>query len=213
MAATTIAQPAKARRRPVAGPWTPVSRLAAAFGGTPEPFAATPGAGSLVAAMTARTHTLETRKASLSDAAILSRLTLQLGYDCSEVMMRQRLARLRDDLDHGVFVAALDGHDVVGWVHLEVRRPLVSDPYVEILALVVATQHRRIGVGRALADRAIAWAETHHIADVRARTQVHREDALSFYEGLGFEPFKEQQEYRWLVGEPVDVNGSPTIIE
>jgi GNAT superfamily N-acetyltransferase len=163
--------------------------------------------------MTARMHTLETRKAALSDAAHLSRLTLQLGYDCSEVMMRQRLARLRDDPDHGVFVAALDGHDVVGWVHLEVRRPLVSDPYVEILALVVAAPHRRLGVGRALADRAIAWAETHRIADIRARTQVHREDALSFYEGLGFEPFKEQQEYRWLAGEPVDVNGSPTIIE
>jgi GNAT superfamily N-acetyltransferase len=178
-----------------------------------EPFAATSGAGSLEAAMTARMHTLETRKAALSDAANLSRLTLLLGYDCSEVMMRQRLARLRDAADQGVFVAALDGNDIVGWVHLEVRRPLVSDPYVEILALVVATQHRRLGVGRALADRAIAWAETHHIADIRARAQLHREDALSFYEGLGFELFKEQQVYRWVVAEAVDVNGSPTIVE
>ena len=27
----------------------------------------------------------------------MSRLTLELGYDCNEVLMRQRLARLRDE--------------------------------------------------------------------------------------------------------------------
>ena len=163
--------------------------------------------------MTARTHTLETRRAALSDATTLSRLTLQLGYDCSEVMMRQRLARLRDDPDHGVFVADLDGDEVVGWVHVELRKPLWCDPFVEIVSLVVASGHRRIGVGRALADRAIAWAETHRVADVRARAQAHREDALAFYEGLGFELYKEHQVYRWLAGETTDANGSPTIVE
>lgn len=163
--------------------------------------------------MSSRTLTLETRKAALSDAATLSRLTLQLGYDCTEVMMRQRLVRLRDDPDHAVFVAALDGGEVVGWVHLELRKPLWCDPFVEIVSLVVSATHRRIGIGRALADRAIAWGQSLRIADVRARAQAHREDALSFYEGLGFELFKEHQVYRWVEGEAPDVNGSPTIIE
>ena len=163
--------------------------------------------------MNPRTLTLETRKATLSDATTMSRLTLQLGYDCSEVMMRQRLARLRDDPEHAVFVAALHESEVVGWVHLELRKPLWCDPFVEIVGLVVAASHRRIGIGRALSDRAIAWAETHRIADVRARAQAHREDALSFYEGLGFELFKEQQVYRWVAGDAPDVNGSPTIVE
>ena len=36
--------------------------------------------------------TLETRRAQLSDASIMSRLTLELGYDCTEVLMRQRQA-------------------------------------------------------------------------------------------------------------------------
>ena len=163
--------------------------------------------------MTARTLTLETRKAALADASTMSRLTLQLGYDCTEVMMRQRLARLRDDPEHAVFVAALEGNEVVGWVHVEVRTPLGCDPFVEIVGVVVAGSHRRLGIGRALAERAISWAETHRIADVRARAQEHREDALSFYEGLGFELFKEQQVYRWVVAEAADVNGSPTIVE
>jgi ribosomal protein S18 acetylase RimI-like enzyme len=163
--------------------------------------------------MAPRTLTLETRKAALSDAATLSRLTLQLGYDCSEVMMRRRLIRLRDDLEHAVFVAALDGHEVVGWVHVEVRTPLWSDPFAEITGLVVDVHHRRLGIGRALADRAVVWAETHPIAEVRARAQLHREDALAFYEGLGFELIKEQQVYRRRFEDPVDASGPPTLVE
>jgi GNAT superfamily N-acetyltransferase len=163
--------------------------------------------------MTARTLTVETRRAALSDASALSRLTLQLGYDCTEVAMRQRLIRLRDDPDHAVFVAALDGHEVVGWVHVELRKPLWCDPFAEILGLVVATHHRRLGVGRALAERVVAWAETLHVADVRARAQAHREDALTFYEDIGFEPFKEQQVYRRAAQEVGDATGQPTLVE
>jgi ribosomal protein S18 acetylase RimI-like enzyme len=140
-------------------------------------------------------------------------LTLLLGYDCNEVMMRQRLVRLRDEPEHAVFVAAIDGQEVVGWVHVELRKPLTSDPFAEIAGLVVSAAHRRLGVGRALADRAIAWAETHRIADVRAPTQVHRDDALAFYEGLGFELYKEQEVHRRVTGETVDPGGSPTLID
>lgn len=164
-------------------------------------------------AMSPRKLTLETRTAALADASAISRLTLQLGYDCTEVAMRQRLIRLREEPEHAVFVAALDGQEVVGWVHVELRTVLWCDPFAEILGLVVAVQHRRLGVGRALAERVVTWAETHKIADVRARAQEHREDALTFYEGLGFELYKEQQVYRRLAASPDDPSGPPTLIE
>lgn len=157
--------------------------------------------------------TLETRRATLADASVMSRLTLQLGYDSNEVMMRQRLARLREEPEHEVFVAALGGHEVVGWVHVELRKPLWCDPFAEIMGLVVSAHHRRIGVGRAMVDRILRWADDHKIVDIRARAQEHREDALSFYEGLGFELYKEQQVYRHTGHEPVDPGGSPTLIE
>lgn len=163
--------------------------------------------------MNARTLTLETRKAALSDASAMSRLTLLLGHDCTEVMMRQRLARLRDAAEHGLFVAALDGKELVGWVHVELRRALTCEPFAEIAALVVSAQHRRLGIGRALADRAVAWAEAQHVADVRAGAQLHREEALSFYEGLGFELFEEQQVYRRVDHEADDVTAPPTLVE
>ncbi len=163
--------------------------------------------------MVTRKLTVETRSAALSDASTMSRLTLQLGYDCTEIAMRQRLIRLREDPDNAIFVAALDGQEIVGWVHVQLRRMLWCDPFAEIVGLVITTHHRRLGVGRALADRAIAWGEAHQIADVRARAQEHREDAQAFYEALGFALFKEQQVYRRLATEPIDPGGSPTLVD
>lgn len=161
-----------------------------------------------------QTLTLETRRATLSDASTMARLSMQLGYDSSEVKMRQRLTRLREDLSHAVFVAALEGDQVVGWAHVELRMPLWSDPFAEIMGLVVDTNHRRLGIGRALVDRVAAWAETHQIPDLRARAQEHREDALSFYEGLEFELYKEQQVYRRvLLDDAPDPGGMPTLVD
>lgn len=157
--------------------------------------------------------TLETRRALLSDASTMARLSMQLGYDCTEVVMRQRLTRLRDDLEHAVFVAALEGGVVVGWVHVELRMPLVSEPFGEIAALVIDTNHRRLGIGRALVDRVASWAETRQLPDLRARAQEHREDALSFYESLGFTLYKEQQVYRRLFEDLADPGGMPTLVD
>jgi len=157
--------------------------------------------------------TLETRRALLSDASIMARLSMQLGYDSSEVVMRQRLARLRDEPHHEVFVAALEGDEVVGWSHVELRMPLWCDPFVEIVGLVADARHRRLGIGRALVERVVAWATDRKVHDVRARAQEHREDALTFYEALGFELIKEHQVYRRAPQEVVETGGMPTIID
>ncbi len=160
-----------------------------------------------------QTLTLETRRATLSDASAMARLSMQLGYDATEVIMRQRLTRLRDLAEHAVFVAAIEGDQVIGWSHIEVRMPLWHDPFAEIMALVVDGRHRRLGVGRALVERMTSWASDRNLHDVRARAQEHREDALSFYEGLGFELIKEQQVYRRMAQQLLDPGGMPTIVD
>ncbi|MCA9653357.1 MAG: GNAT family N-acetyltransferase [Myxococcales bacterium] len=156
--------------------------------------------------------TLETRRAQLSDASIMSRLTLELGYDCTEVLMRQRFARLRDDPSHAVFVAALDGERVVGWVHVEARMPLWSDPFAEIMGLVVSVHQHRMGVGRALVERAMAWADSRGIGDLRAEVQLHREAAHDFFESLGFELSEERQVWR-RVAQGVELDGHITLVD
>ncbi|MCA9708838.1 MAG: GNAT family N-acetyltransferase [Myxococcales bacterium] len=163
--------------------------------------------------MATQTLTLETRRASLSDASSMSRLSMQLGYDSTELTMRQRMIRVRDDVAHAVFVAALEGDEVVGWVHVTLRNTLWSEPFAEIVGLVVDTNHRRLGVGRALVERVVAWSEAMHVQDLRARAQEHREDALAFYEGLGFELYKEQQVYRRVFEPAADPGGMPTLVD
>ncbi|MEX1368262.1 MAG: GNAT family N-acetyltransferase [Nannocystaceae bacterium] len=156
--------------------------------------------------------TLETRRAQLSDSSVLSRLTLELGYDCTEVLMRQRIVRLRDDPDHAIFVAALDGDEVVGWVHTEIRSPLWSEPFAEINGLVVGVHHHRLGIGRALVDRVEAWADTRGIGDVRVAVQLHREPAHEMFEKLGFEATEERQVWRHVV-QDIDFGGHPTLVD
>jgi GNAT superfamily N-acetyltransferase len=137
--------------------------------------------------------TLETRRASLDDAGAMARLALELGYDCDEASMRRRLLAIRSEADHAIFVGALAGGMVVGFIHMELRRGLLSDPFVEIASFVVSSQHRRIGIGRALMERGHDWAEQHGIGHVRVRTQPHRKEAVAFYERLGYERVKEQR--------------------
>jgi len=157
--------------------------------------------------------TLETRQAQLSDASILSRLTLELGFDCNEITMRSRLARLRDDPGQAIFVASINEERPVGWLHVEVSRHLWHDPYVVITGLVVREGNRRHGIGRALVQRASVWAESLGIPDLRAAVQGHRDAAHELFLALGFEAFDEVQIWRRPMESVVDPAGSPTLVD
>ncbi len=144
--------------------------------------------------------TLETRRATLQDAQTMARLAMELGYDCDETSMRRRLLAIRSEADHAIFVAGIEGGRVVGWIHIEIRRGLLADHYAEIGALIVGTPHRKIGVGRALMERAADWAYKLELDRIRVRTQVHREGAIAFYERLGYERLKEQRVLEYVRG-------------
>lgn len=139
----------------------------------------------------------------------MARLALELGYDCDEAAMRRRLLAIRSEADHAIFVGALAGGMVVGFIHMELRRGLISDPFVEIASCVVASQHRRIGIGRALMERGHDWAEQHGIGHVRVRTQPHRREAVAFYERHGYERVKEQRVLARI--KPLDKHPPPAV--
>lgn len=156
--------------------------------------------------------TLEPRRALPSDASMLARLCLELGYDCTEFLMRQRLVRLRDDPEHAVFVVAAESGEIIGWLHAEVRKTLWGDPFVQIMGMVVRTLTRRRGVGRALIRHAEAWADSRGLEQVQASPQEHREDAHAFFEAMGYAPTEELQVWSRTV-EDVDPGGTPTLVD
>ena len=89
-------------------------------------------------------------------------------------------------------LVALRETEVTGWVDVAARRTLDSEPYAEIVGLVVDEQYR--GAHREqLVAAGVEWARERGIAEVRVRSNVVRLRAHRFYERLGFATRKSQK--------------------
>ena len=135
------------------------------------------------------------RPMAAADAARAAALAAELGYGgAGAPVIAERLAGLAGRADHAVWVNA-EGDDLLGLLHAQHMQRIISDPYVEILHLVVSGRARRAGVGRALVERVIGWAAERGVDRVRVRSNVVRDEAHDFYLALGFERLKTQHVY------------------
>jgi hypothetical protein len=90
--------------------------------------------------VSSQTLNVRIRTARPHDAGRIAELAAQLGYAVTPDDMRSRLERVRGNEDHLVIVAENQDNEIIGWLHLTVTRPLLSEP---------AHQHCRAGRGRA----------------------------------------------------------------
>lgn len=126
------------------------------------------------------------RTASPSDIPALVELCAQLGYPSTESEISQRLADMSARRDHLLLVAELDSGEVVGWVHGVIRRLLIVPPHVELGGLVVDESWRGQGTGQGLMAGIESWAASQECDTVFVRSNIIREGAHRFYEGLGY---------------------------
>lgn len=136
------------------------------------------------------------RAASVADAAQISQLISELGYQADIVALQGRIERLVSRTDHRVIVAETDSLELAGWLHAHASEALESGFRVEILGLVVGSRFRRHGVGRALVRAAEAWAKELACDTLVVRTNVTRVESHPFYAALGFAQVKTQAVYR-----------------
>jgi len=136
------------------------------------------------------------RLADSGDVARIASLCGQLDYPASEREIRLRLDRILKEKDHAVYVAEKRDALVVGWVHVCARRLLIFDGYAEIEALVVDDGCRRRGIGRRLMERAEEWTRARRCKTVNLRSNIVREGAREFYEGIGYSIIKTQSVFR-----------------
>ena len=136
-----------------------------------------------------------------ADAPAVAVLSAQLGYFLTPAIIADRLAGVFQEPAHGCFAAEAGGA-VVGWVHVFGVFMLASPQFfAEIGGLVVDTNARRQGVGRALVRQAEIWAGEHGFAEVRLRSGLHRTDAHEFYQSLGYELTKTSHMFRKAISE------------
>jgi RimJ/RimL family protein N-acetyltransferase len=97
---------------------------------------------------------------------------------------RRYLRALKRYNDAAVFVA--EGADgIVGRLSLG-RDPHPASRHVADLGLMVAADQRRQGIGRALLDQAVAWADEVGVRKLELHVFPHNEAAIALYESFGF---------------------------
>lgn len=115
---------------------------------------------------------------------------------------RRYLRAVRRHPDAAVFVAE-DGERVVGRLSLA-RDTHPASRHVADLGLMVAASHRRRGVGRALLDQSVAWAESVGVRKLELHVFPWNEPAIALYDTFGFEREGLRKGHYVRDGVPVD---------
>jgi GNAT superfamily N-acetyltransferase len=93
--------------------------------------------------------------------------------------------------DQAAVLVAADAEDrPIGWIHVEVRRTLVTPLSAQVMGLVVDDAVRSGGIGRELVRSAEAWAAARGCGRMLVGTRVTRKRAHRFYEREGYAVLK-----------------------
>lgn len=136
---------------------------------------------------------VQVREAVPEDAAALievwgdfRRATSDRAGGPAEVEAANAVARIAADPDQRLLVGMVEDR-VVGAAHL-IRAglsPIHTETAIHITHLHVLGGHRRRGVGKALIESAVSWAEEKDTSHLFAAASVHSRDANRFMARLG----------------------------
>jgi RimJ/RimL family protein N-acetyltransferase len=137
----------------------------------------------------------EVREAAPADAAQLVALAREVGAEPEGWLLstdrwrgvgdeRRYLRSARRSPHAAVFVAD-EGGQLVGRLSVA-RDPHPASSHVADLGLLVAASHRRLGIGRALLERAAAWAREAGVTKLELHVFPHNAPAIALYEDFGF---------------------------
>ncbi|GGK32200.1 N-acetyltransferase [Caldalkalibacillus thermarum] len=130
------------------------------------------------------------RPATLQDVVALGQLMSELGYPTSSEEMTERFKKIYAHPDYYTLVAEVDDQ-VVGMIGaVFAHRYESNDDYVRIVAMVVRSTHRGLGIGKKLLSAVEQWAKKKEARAIvlNSGNREEREPAHRFYTGQGFKP-------------------------
>lgn len=142
------------------------------------------------------------REARSNDASAIAALSSTLGYPAQVEIMQARLDKMLSRADQLVALAEDEHHVVCGWLTAHAFDTLASGFRVQITGLVVSDQHRRMGIGRQLVERAEVWAKSLHAEAVVVFSNIKRTESHSFYPAVGYTNTKTEAVYRKALPKP-----------
>jgi GNAT superfamily N-acetyltransferase len=131
-----------------------------------------------------------TRLGRLEDAQALADLATQLGYPSTPQELVERLPHVVGAAGAALLVATDSRDRPIGWLHVELKRSLVSPLSAQVMGLVVDERRRSAGVGAELLRRAEEWARDRGCNALLVATRVTRDDAHRFYRREGYRLLK-----------------------
>lgn len=127
------------------------------------------------------------RDAEKSDAAVMSNMIKELGYEISLEHLHKEITRFSKKKNDRIMVAELDT-EVVGMLSLHIMPLLHREKNLcRITALVVNSTHRRKYIGQRLMEMAEAYGRANDCGYVEITSGIQRDDAHAFYMHLGYE--------------------------
>jgi ribosomal protein S18 acetylase RimI-like enzyme len=127
------------------------------------------------------------RPATAGDADQLARLFAILGYPCTAAEARGRVAKLENEADQRLLVAERDGM-LLGMLALDFMYYLpLGATSCRVVALAIAPEAQRQGIGRWLLREAEGLARQAGAARIELTSAGHRQEAHEFYRQCGYE--------------------------
>ncbi|MBW2181427.1 MAG: GNAT family N-acetyltransferase [Deltaproteobacteria bacterium] len=126
------------------------------------------------------------RSAKLSDSERVSELMLELGYDASESLIKDKLIEiLKSDIDE-VYVSEIDSV-VLGFISCHLTQLFHKKGRAgRITSLVVSNTVRGLGVGKKLVEKADEYFQINDCSKAEVTSGDHRPEAHQFYEAQGY---------------------------
>ncbi len=137
------------------------------------------------------------RNICYEDAESIRRICKQsLGHETTKQLVCQRIKELADNSNYYIAVYEDESsHDVLGFIQAERYNLLYGENGWNIIALAVAEENQKRGIGKQLLRSLEEYTERTGYSFVRLNCNIIRDDAHAFYLSQGYKCDKTQKRF------------------